>query len=84
MFKKLKMAEALLQSGRNYERGAGDFKHSFVSASRIGQGIVCSLAGEETCHALTRCSGPQDRIWSRNEIASSGTERLMSVWVYGQ
>lgn len=57
MFEKLKMTEALLQSGRNYERGAGDFRHRFISASRLGRGVACSLAGEETCHALTCRSG---------------------------
>lgn len=52
---KLKMAEALLPSGRNYERGAGDF---IISASRLGRGVLCSLAGEDTCHALNHHSGP--------------------------
>lgn len=52
---KLKMTEAVLQSGRNYERGAGDF---IISDSRLGRGVLCSLAGEDTCHTLNHHSGP--------------------------
>lgn len=58
MFEKLKMAEVLVQSGRNYERGAGDFRHCSISSSRLGRAVMCSLACEGTCHAHTCHSGP--------------------------
>lgn len=58
MFEKLKTTKAPLQSGRNYQRGTGDFRHCFISASRFGRGTVCSLVGEDTCHALTPYSRP--------------------------
>lgn len=31
------MAEALIQSGRNYEWGAGDFRYCSISSSRLGR-----------------------------------------------
>jgi len=58
MFEKLKMTEALIESGRNCGPDAGGFRHCFISPSRPGRGSVCSLAGEETCHTLTHHSGP--------------------------
>lgn len=53
MFEELKRAEALVQSGRNYERGAGDFRYCSISSSRLGRVVICSLACEGTCHAHT-------------------------------
>lgn len=42
MFEKLKMVEVLVQSRRDYERGAGDFRHCCTSASRLGK-LLCVL-----------------------------------------
>lgn len=58
MFEELKMAEALVLSGRNYEWGAGDFSYCSSSASRLGRAVICSLACEGTCHAHTCHSRP--------------------------
>lgn len=58
MFEELKMAEALVLSGRNCEWGAGDFRYCSSSASRLGRAVICSLACEGTCPAHACPSKP--------------------------